>query len=152
MNDQGGSELSAIAGWTKSCYLAGRAVMDATLRPYDLGATQWYVLRQLAIHGPTAQRELVRLLDLERATLSGVVAALVRKGFVLQLVGGKDQRQRTLQLTDAGKALWDDLPDLRFIRDAAFGGIDPAELAIAVRVLQTATGRLHDLLGKGNTQ
>ena len=152
MTDQAGSELSSIAGWTKSCYLAGRAVMDATLRPYDIGATQWYVLRQLAIHGPTAQRDLVRLLDLERATLSGVVAALVRKGLVVQLVGDNDQRQRTLQLTEAGRALWDDLPDLQFIREAAFGGVDPAELAITVRVLQAATARLHDLLLKGNTQ
>ena len=126
--------------------------MDATLRPYGLGATQWYVLRQLAVHGPTAQRDLVRLLDVERATLSGIVAALVRKGLVVQLAGGKDQRQRTLELTEAGKSLWGNLPDLHFIHEVAFGGIDPAEIATAVRVLQTATGRLHDLLGKGNKE
>lgn len=136
----------------KRCYFAGRALMEATLRPYDLGSTQWYVLWQLATNGPTAQRDLVRLLDLERATLSGVVAALVRKGLVNQSAGGKDQRQRTLQLTEAGKALWSDLPDLHFINDAAFGGIDPADLATAMRVLQTATGRLNDLLGKGNNE
>ena len=123
--------------------------MDKTLRPYDLGSTQWYVLWQLATNGPTAQRDLVRILDLERATLSGVVATLVRKGLVDQSASGKDQRQRTLQLTEAGKKLWSELPDLHFIQDAAFSGIDPADLAIAIRVLQTATGRLQDLLGKG---
>jgi len=123
--------------------------MDTTLRPYDLGSTQWYVLWQLATNGPTAQRDLVHILDLERATLSGVVATLVRKGLVDQSASGKDQRQRILQLTDAGKKLWRELPDLHFIQDAAFGGIDPADLAIAIRVLQSATGRLQDLLGKG---
>jgi len=123
--------------------------MDKTLSPYDLGSTQWYVLWQLATNGPTAQRDLVRILDLERATLSGVVATLVRKGLVDQSASGKDQRQRTLQLTEAGKKLWSELPDLHFIQDAAFSGIDPADLAIAIRVLQTATGRLQDLLGKG---
>jgi DNA-binding MarR family transcriptional regulator len=124
--------------------------MDATLRPYDLGSTQWYVLWQLANKGPTVQRDLVRVLDIERATLSGVVATLVRKGLVRQVAGDKDQRQRLLQLTEVGRKLWDELPDLHFIHDAAFDGIDPADLATAIRVLQTATGRLHNLLGKGN--
>jgi len=144
-----GTEVSSVSGWAKRCFFAGRALMDKTLRPYDLGSTQWYVLWQLATNGPTAQRELVRILDLERATLSGVVATLVRKGLVDQSASGKDQRQRTLQLTEAGKKLWSELPDLHFIQDAAFSGIDPADLAITIRVLQTATGRLQDLLGKG---
>ncbi len=152
MNNRVNSEFSSVGGWAKRCYFAGRALMETTLRPYDLGSTQWYVLWHLATNGPTAQRDLVRLLDLERATLSGIVAALVRKGLVDQSAGGKDQRQRTLQLTEAGKTLWSDLPDLHFIHDAAFGDIDPADLAIAIRVLQTATGRLHDLLGKGNNE
>lgn len=143
------TQVSSVAGWAKRCYFAGRGLMDTTLRPYDLGSTQWYVLWQLATNGPTAQRDLVHILDLERATLSGVVATLVRKGLVDQSASGKDQRQRILQLTDAGKKLWRELPDLHFIQDAAFGGIDPADLAIAIRVLQSATGRLQDLLGKG---
>ena len=54
--------------------------MEAALRPYDLGGTQWYVLHQLAKKGPTMQRELLRMLQVERATLSVVVTTLVRKG------------------------------------------------------------------------
>jgi hypothetical protein len=45
--------------------------MDSVLRPYDLGSTQWYVLYQLANDGPTMQRDLVRMLQIERVTLSG---------------------------------------------------------------------------------
>jgi MarR family transcriptional regulator, lower aerobic nicotinate degradation pathway regulator len=135
--------------WAKRCYLAGRVAMEAALRPYDLGATQWYVLYQLAEDGPTMQRDLLRLLQIERATLSVVVTSLVRKGLVEQVADHTDQRQKRLRLTDAGMTLWNELPDLSFIHTAAFEGIDDAELAIAVKVLRTATERLDHLAGKG---
>jgi DNA-binding MarR family transcriptional regulator len=125
--------------------------MEAALRPYDLGATQWYVLYQLAEDGPTMQRDLLRLLQIERATLSVVITSLVRKGLIEQVADHTDQRQKRLRLTDAGITLWNELPDLSFIHTAAFEGIDDAELAIAVKVLRTATERLDHLAGKGTT-
>jgi DNA-binding MarR family transcriptional regulator len=131
-------------------YFAVRAAMESVLRPYDLGSTQWYVLYQLANDGPTMQRDLGRMLQVERATLSGIVAALVRKGLVDQAPGPGDQRQRVLRITDAGARLWAELPDpLALIRALAFDGSDAAELATAVRVLQAATQRLNDHLATG---
>ena len=137
-----------VGAWAKRCYFAGRALMDATLRPYDLGSTQWYVLWHLANSGPTVQRDLGRALELERATLSGIVATLVRKNLVEQTSDGQDQRQRLLKLTVAGDTLWRELPDLTFIHEAAFGRIDQADLATTIRVLQSATDRLQSLLRK----
>lgn len=142
-------EHASLAAWTKRCYFAGRAVMDAALRPFDLGSTQWYVLHQLAQSGPTRTRDLVELLQVERATMSGIVATLLRKGYVAQVPAPTDQRQKLLRLTPAGTKLWGELPDLTFIRKAAFGGIDDAHIATAIHVLQTATSRLEDLLKKG---
>lgn len=69
------------------------------------------VLYQLVNDGPTMQRDLSQLLRIERATLSGVVATLVRKGLVTQVPDAVDQRQRILSITAAGRKLWDDLPD-----------------------------------------
>lgn len=117
--------------------------MEATLRPYDLGATQWYVLYQLAHDGPTMQRDLVKALQVERATLSAIIAVLVRKGFVEQVPDAVDQRQKLLRMTAAGTKLWKALPDLGSIHDVAFKGINAADIAVAVRVLQTATERLE---------
>ena len=140
----------SVGAWAKSYYFAVRAAMDSVLRPYDLGSTQYYVLYQLAHAGPTMQRDLGRMLAIERATLSGIVATLVRKGLVDQVPGSDDQRQRVLRLTDAGMKLWEKLPDpLALIRAIAFDGSDPAELATAVRVLQAATQRLNDHLAGG---
>ena len=141
-------EHLTVGALTKRCYFAGRALMDATLRPYDLGSTQWYILWHLANSGPTVQRDLGRALELERATLSGIIATLVRKDLVQQTSDGEDQRQRLLTLTSSGKALWRELPDLSFIHQTAFDGIDEADLATAIRVLRVATERLHTLSGK----
>jgi DNA-binding MarR family transcriptional regulator len=138
-----------VGAWAKSYYFAVRAAMESVLRPYGLGTTQWYVLYQLANDGPTMQRDLGRMLQIERATLSGIVAALVRKGLVDQLPGSDDQRQRMLRITGAGMRLWEELPDpLALIRAIAFDGSDAAELATALRVLQSATRRLNDHLAE----
>ena len=143
------TDRDLIGAWTKRCYFAGRAVMDSALRPYDLGSVQWYVLYQLATAGPTMQRDLVRLLTIERATMTGIVATLVRKGLVEQEPDRVDQRQKLLRITATGAKLWGELPDLSFIRSVAFDGIDEADIAVAVRVLQTATERLENQLQKG---
>jgi DNA-binding MarR family transcriptional regulator len=145
MLDERDAEHLTVGAWTKRCYLAGRALMDTTLRPYDLGSTQWYVLWHLANAGPAVQRDLGRVLELERATLSGIIATLVRKGLVEQTSDGRDQRQRLLTLTSSGEALWRELPNLSLIHHAAFEGIDEADLATTIRVLRLATERLQAL-------
>jgi len=125
--------------------------MDSVLRPYDLGSTQWYVLYQLTNEGPTMQRDLVRILQIERATLSGIVKTLVRKGFVHQTPDSVDQRQRMLRITRSGTKLWKELPNpMDLISAVAFEDADPAELAIARRVLKAATQRLNEHLSGGN--
>jgi DNA-binding MarR family transcriptional regulator len=126
--------------------------MEATLRPHGLGSTQWYVLWQLANNGPTMQRDFLNLLQVEKPTLSEVVSALVRKGFIEQVPADDDQRQRLLSITPAGLKLWQGLPDpIDLILKVSFDGVDEAELATVVRVLQDATRRLTDHLMEGAT-
>ena len=141
----------SVGAWAKRFYFAARAMMDSVLRSYDLGSTQWYVLHQLANEGPTMQRDLVRMLEIERATLSGIVTTLVRKGLIEQTADCGDQRQRMLRITRSGTKLWKKLPDpIGLILAVAFDGTDPAELAIARCVLQAATQRLNEHIAGGN--
>jgi DNA-binding MarR family transcriptional regulator len=121
--------------------------MEATLRPYDLGSTQWYVLWQLANNGPTVQRDFLNLLQVEKPTLSEVVSALVRKGLIKQEPAADDQRQRLLTITPAGRKLWRRLPDpIDLILKVSFGAVSEGDLATVVRVLQDATERLNQHL------
>ena len=99
------------------------------------------------------QRDLVRMLQIERATLSGIVTTLVRKGLIDQAPDSIDQRQRMLRITRSGMKLWKELPDpTSLILAVAFDGADPAELAIARRVLKAATQRLNEYVAGGNQQ
>ena len=134
-----------VGGCAKRLYFASRAVMDTLLRPYGLGSTQWYVLYQLANVGPTMQRDLVGILNIERATLSGVVTTLLSKGLIAQSPDVNDQRQRILRLTRAGEKLWQALPNpVEMILEVAFRGADPTEMEVARKVLQAATKRLNE--------
>lgn len=139
----GAAHHDTVGAWAKRCYLAARAAMEDLLRPYDLGATQWYVLYQLVHAGPTRQRELQRILQVERATLSAVVVSLARKQLVEQIPDSVDHRQKLLRLTAMGEALWRKLPDLTRLHSVAFGGIDADDIEVAIRVLRTATERLE---------
>jgi DNA-binding MarR family transcriptional regulator len=129
--------------WAKKQFLASRALMEAVLRSYDLGNTQWYVLHRLVNQGSVSQRDLGRELDVERATLSGVISVLVRKGLVEQRPDPEDQRQKVLTITPDGRELWKALPDpIALITSVAFDGVNEADLATTKRVLSAATERL----------
>lgn len=135
----------SVGACAKRLYFASRAVMDTLLRPYGLGSTQWYVLYQLANVGPTMQRDLVQMLNIERATLSGVVTTLLSKGLIAQAPSQEDQRQRILRLTRAGSKLWHALPNpVERIIEVAFKGADPADMEIACKVLKAATKQLNE--------
>ncbi|MCU1527502.1 MAG: hypothetical protein JWP75_1265 [Frondihabitans sp.] len=145
MPDEPQDSHDSVGAWAKKYYLTSRSLLESTLREFDLGPTQFYVLYQLAHHGPTMQRDLGQILNIERATLSGIVATLVRKGLVTQEADSVDQRQRILRITEAGQALWNTLPDpFALAQSVAFDGTDEAELAVARRVLQDATRRLNE--------
>ena len=140
----------SAGAWAKKYHLAARSVIEATLRPYDLGSTQWYVLWHLVHDGSMAQRDLQAMLEVEKPTLSGVVSALARKGLVDQATHPTDQRQKLLSITPAGRALWKTLPDpIALILTTAFKGVPKDDLSVVVRVLSTGVERLNNLLQKG---
>ncbi len=137
----------SAGAWAKKYHLAARSVIEATLRPYDIGSTHWYVLWHLTHDGPMAQRDLLDILQIEKPTLSGVVAALVRKGLVGQATDPADHRKKLLSITPAGRVLWKRLPDpIALILRTAFDGIPEDELSTVVRVLSSGVERLNSLL------
>ena len=142
-------EHEGVGAWAKRYYFTNREALESALRPFGLGSTQWYVLYQLANSGPTMQRDLGQILHLERATLSVVVATLVRKGLIEQAPGADDRRQRMLELTAAGSELWSRLPDpVDQLRSIAFGPTSAEDAATTIRVLREATRRLTEHMGE----
>ena len=143
-NNDAGSNLEAAGSWAKKYFLASKAVMDDVLRPFDLGGTQWYVLYLLHTHGPLKQRDLTRALEVERATVSEVVAILGRKALIAQTPDPDDQRQKMVHLTVGGTDLFALVPDpIALITTVAFDGIDDVDVATTQRVLRAATHNLN---------
>jgi DNA-binding MarR family transcriptional regulator len=91
--------------------------------------------RPLANDGATTQRDLVRMLHIERATSSRGVAALVRKGLIDQGPHPRDQRRKVLHISASGMKLWEQLPDpIALIQPTAVNGVEDADLNTVVRV------------------
>jgi DNA-binding MarR family transcriptional regulator len=103
------------------------------------------VLHQLVHAGLTLQRDLGQLLQIEPATLSGIVATLVRKDLVTQTPDAVDQRQRLLSITEAGQNLCTGLPDpVALALAVSLDSVD--DLAVTRRVLRDAVQWLEDHL------
>jgi DNA-binding MarR family transcriptional regulator len=137
-------ESGSVGAWAKRYYYANRAAVEAVLRPQGIGSTQWALLHELTASGPTSQRDLGRALHLERASISGIVTTLIRKGLVEQTPSATDQRQRLVMLTDAGRTLWSALPDpFEEVRAVALAGMNADDIATAIRVLRAATEQVE---------
>lgn len=71
----------------------------------DLTGPQYAVLRVTGLQGEIAQSRLGALAALDKATLSGVVERLIRRGLLSAQPDPRDKRVRRLTLTDAGREL-----------------------------------------------
>lgn len=78
---------------------------DDALRPAGLRATQFTVLQALSLTGEVTQGELGRLLAMDSTTLTRTLEIMARKGWIAKRLG-KDRRERTLHLVNAGEALF----------------------------------------------
>lgn len=108
----GAREREIFRDMAKNCVAhrvkrAARAITrlyDDALRDVGLTATQLTLLSAIELRRDLSMRGIGELLVLEQSALSRAVAGLVRRGLVDMEVG-RDRREKTLSLTDAGRAL-----------------------------------------------
>ena len=72
------------------------------LRPLGVSSAGGLVLGQLRDHGPMSPSELGERLIVTRATVTGVVDSLERRGYVLRSPNPNDRRGIMVELTPAG--------------------------------------------------
>ncbi|MCK9912261.1 MarR family transcriptional regulator, partial [Microbacteriaceae bacterium K1510] len=80
-------------------------IHDQKLSKYGLTTSQVSVLAQLWQNDGQSQKDLVAILGVRPASLTGVVDGLVAKGWVERKSIDQDARIKRLFLTPAGKAL-----------------------------------------------
>ena len=70
----------------------------------DLTPRQFAVLAKLLEEGPLSQNHLGRQVAMDAATTNGVIARLLRKGYVTSTPSETDRRRLNIALTDTGAA------------------------------------------------
>ncbi len=106
-----------------------------------LGVTraQWKVLFKLTRTPGLRQVELADMLDLEPITLCRIVDRLEEAGLVERVRDPEDRRAWRLHVTAKAQPLIEKLQAVGVkLVDHAFGGINPADIEIARRVLAQA--------------
>ena len=117
-----------VAGWQRDVCAETTSVQFAALTVLD--------------ERPGAsQRELGRVLDLDRSTIADLVARMVRRNLIERERDEDDRRRNTLQLTIAGR---DELARLRprveAIEPILTAGLSPSERAELRRLLDRVIG------------
>jgi DNA-binding MarR family transcriptional regulator len=76
-----------------------------SVRPLDLGAQQFIVLKQLQALGACSQGELADALGIDYSNLASVTGELVRRGLVDRDRHPEDRRRYVVELTDPGRQM-----------------------------------------------
>ena len=75
---------------------------EQALRPLGLRATQFTVLQALQLAGEVSQGELGQMLVMDSTSLTRTLEIMRRRGWIVKRPG-KDQRERRLSLSPAGR-------------------------------------------------
>ena len=78
---------------------------DAILEQYGFGRAHHRVVHFVGRHPQMTVGELLGILRITKQSLNRVLGQLVRQGFIAQLRGTEDRRQRLLELTESGREL-----------------------------------------------
>jgi DNA-binding MarR family transcriptional regulator len=106
------------------------------LRPLGVSAAGGLVLGILRDHGTMPPSELGDRLQVTRATVTGVVDSLERRGFVRRAANPADRRSLLLELTPAGRAVVQELRTLVHGSERAWMAVlSEAELRVYIDVL-----------------
>jgi len=108
------------------------------LEPHGITTGEWSALRVLWMQEGLTQVELAARMQVERASLTGVLNSLEEKGLIARARNQDDRRKINLRLTPAGRALEAEvLACGQRINEKATAGLPPAQVG-AVRALLNA--------------
>lgn len=97
--------LGVLLGLVRSEILRAMEA-ELALRGSELRFTQFLILKRLAKLGPMSAGELARAVDLDGGAMTRQLDQLERKGYLRRCPHEQDRRALRIELTDAGKELW----------------------------------------------
>lgn len=117
--------------------------INRLLRPLNVSAAGGLVLGLLRDHGSMSPSELGERLIVTRATVTGLLDSLERRGFVRRSAHPTDRRSLQVEITDHGLSVLKDLRVLVHRNEKAWmGALSEAELRVYIDLLH----RIQDAL------
>ncbi|HEY6013356.1 MAG TPA: MarR family transcriptional regulator [Candidatus Limnocylindrales bacterium] len=121
------------------------------LRPLNVSAAGGLVLGILRDHGPMSPSTLSDRLIVTRATVTGVLDSLERRGFVVRSANPADRRGQIAEITPAGLAVLQELRTLVHRHEKAWAGVlDDEELRTYIGLLHRIQDSVASLTAEGD--
>ncbi|MFO8059919.1 MAG: MarR family transcriptional regulator [Bacillota bacterium] len=104
-------------------------------RDHDVSGPQFFLLRHIAIEGPRNVSQVAEQFNLNQATVSNIVHFLHDKGLILRKSSPDDRRITLLEVTEAGRAIVEEIETERFEKfKQILEHLPPEDLAELVRI------------------
>lgn len=117
---------------------------DRTPCGQPLSVSEAHALSDVARHQPLSAGELAKRLQLEKSTVSRIIAQLQRRGWIDRTPHTGDRRVALLSLTPAGRKAEAELTEARHRRfSSLLERIPPQERPVVLRGLDAVVGALR---------
>ena len=126
-DDVPGSSLTEIFELIDQTAKNLRRIQRQTVSEADLTPPQYAVLNMLWEQDGRPFKEFADALVCTRATITGIIDTLERKGLVVRKPNPEDRRSLLATLTEAGSALHQNTPSLEKIYNSCCSGLSPLE-------------------------
>jgi DNA-binding MarR family transcriptional regulator len=104
-----------------------RRIQRKTVKATGLTPPQYAVLNFLWERDKRPFKELADLMLCSRPTITGIIDTLEKKGLVARMPNPEDRRSILASLTDKGRRIQQETPQLETIYNSCCGGLTPLE-------------------------
>jgi DNA-binding MarR family transcriptional regulator len=126
-------------------YRAFARAISIELQPFEISSGQWSVLRVLWETEGLSQVELAENMRVEKASLTGMLDVMERRGLISRNRNTEDRRKVNIHLTPRARALKDKLLPYRAkINRKATRGMTPEEVETLLRLLTQVIRNLEE--------
>jgi MarR family transcriptional regulator, organic hydroperoxide resistance regulator len=122
------------------------------LREFGLRVPEWRALAALYARQRCTMSELAELATIDRTTLTRTVDRMQDAGWLSRLADGDDMRVTRLELTAAGRKLFDRVwPTAQRLNELALAGLSKPEIQQLHKTLERMRSNLEDYVSEGET-
>ena len=120
------------------------------LRDFGLRVPEWRALAALYARERCTMSELADLATIDRTTLTRTVDRMQDAGWLSRLADGDDMRVTRLELTAAGRKLFDKVwPTAQRLNELALAGLSKPEIQQLHKTLERMRSNLEDYVSEG---